>query len=332
MTTGCATIGWYAQAARGQMEILSKREDIAEILSDPATEPETARQLTRVLKIRNFATTELGLPDNPSYTQYADLGRDAALWNVVAAPRYSLEPKTWCYPIAGCVSYRGYFRQQRARALADRLARDGWDVAVVPVTAYSTLGRLNDPVLNTMLAWDEPRLAGIIFHELAHQKIWVQGETAFNEAYATFVEQEGVRRWLAANGDEEAIARWDRSRAMAREFRELVLSTRERLATVYEKDLDSGAMEAARASGFEALQQDYAVFRDRWSDFRYDGWMNQPLNNAHLAGFATYEAGVDAFAELHEALDGNLIDFHHQVGKLAEADRDSREKFLRRAD
>jgi len=314
------------------LEILAKREDIADVIADPQTDPETARRLQRVLEIRTFAIDELGLPDNRSYTYYADLEREAVVWNVMATPRFSLEPKTWCYPIAGCVSYRGYFRHDGAAGMAEDLARDGWDVAVLPVSAYSTLGWFADPVLNTFLGWEEPRLAGVIFHELAHQKVWVPGETDFNESYATFVEREGIRRWLEASDRPGASEEWFRTEALARDFRRLILDGRQRLEEIYDSDLDEPAMEAARQSGFETLRADYAGFRQRWGDHRYDGWMAREINNAHLAGFSTYEAGTDAFAGLLDEVGGDMDAFHRAVAAMADADKDTRRKFLQDSD
>lgn len=308
------------------MEILAKREDIVALIEDPETDPALAERLARVLEMRRFATDQLHLPDNRSYTHYADLGREAVVWNVVAAPEFSLTPKSWCYPIAGCVAYRGYFRRQRAAALAERLRADGWDVQVSPVPAYSTLGRFADPVLNTMMHWDDRRLAGIIFHELAHQRVYVPGDTAFNESYATFVESIGVERWLSARGQDLSAVR--RDRALEQAFRALVLETRDALARLYARQMDKAEMRAAKAAAFAALKRRYREFRQTWDDTRYDGWIAQDLNNAHLALFASYEAGVAAFAALFETVDGDIEAFHRAVEEIARGDDASRTVFL----
>ncbi|MGB0515187.1 MAG: aminopeptidase, partial [Wenzhouxiangellaceae bacterium] len=189
LLSGCVTLGWYAQAARGQFELLSKREHIESRIAAPDTPSEERRKLAWVLEARRFAHGHLALPDNGSYSRYVALDRDAVLWNVIATPEFSLEPKTWCYPWVGCLAYRGWFRLRRAEHEAERLRDKGLDVRVAPVAAYSTLGRFEDPVTSPMLAWNDAALAGLIFHELAHQRLFVPGDTAFNEAYASVVQR-----------------------------------------------------------------------------------------------------------------------------------------------
>lgn len=308
------------------MEVLSKREAIVALIEDPETDPELAARLSLVLDIRRFATDELHLPDNRSYTQYADLGRDAVVWNVIAAPEFSLTPKTWCYPVAGCVAYRGYFRRERADRLAARLRDEGWDVSVSPVPAYSTLGRFADPVLSTMMHWSDPQLAGIIFHELTHQKTYVRGDTMFNEAYATFVERIGVERWLA--GQNHLLETWRRKEVLNRQFRALIMATRDELNALYARDLPAGDMRAAKAAAIETLKTRYRDFSRRAGDGRYDGWAARDLNNAHLALFFTYEAGVEAFAGLFERVGGDIELFHRAVQTVAEGDESARTAFL----
>lgn len=325
---GCAALGWYGQAVRGQLEILVKREDIAEIIDDPAAPPDLRERLSTALEIRDFASRELHLPDNRSYTLYADLERDAAVWNVVAAPRYSLDPRTWCYPVAGCLAYRGYFRREHAERLAAKLSFEGYDTLVAPVPAYSTLGRFADPVLNTMLRWNDARLAALIFHELAHQRVFVRGDTAFNESYATFVEREGVRRWLASLGDEQALEDWIRSVRLRQSFNELLLDARERLAELYATDLPETEMELRKQAEFDRLYDAYSGFAETHRSARFENWMNQDLNNAHLALVATYEDGTRAFARLFEELDGDMEEFHRRVESLAGKSRDRRAAFL----
>lgn len=330
--SACATLSWYGQAARGQIELLAKREDIAEMIADPATPPDLRKRLETVLEIRDFAVTALELPDNRSYTLYADLERDAAVWNVVATPRFSMTPKTWCYPIAGCLAYRGYFRRDRARSEADRLAEDGLDAAVFPATAYSTLGWFADPVLNTMLDHDDVRLAGLIFHELAHQERHVKGDTAFNEAYAGFVERVGVRRWLRANGERERLARYRDELALTEAFTRLLLDARERLIELYERDLDPERMAAAKDEAFERLRADYEAFSREHDTRRFDAWFDRSLNNAHLAMVATYESGMTAFEQLFEDCEGDIACFHDRSAALAAADDAERRRFLEQKD
>ena len=204
---------YYMQAATGQWQVLRKREPIDEVIASPDTAPELADRLRLVQEARRFSIDELLLPDNDSYRSYADIGREFVLWNVFAAPEFSLQPKAWCFPVAGCVNYRGYFSRDAAYRKSERLAKPGYAVAVGGVAAYSTLGNFNDPVLNTMMSWDDIRLVAVLFHELAHQVLYVQGDSAFNESFATAVEEFGVMRWLEFRGQVEDIDRYrDRRR------------------------------------------------------------------------------------------------------------------------
>lgn len=330
--SGCATLGWYGQAVRGQLEILSGREDIADLIADPETPDELRDQLGLALEIREFASRELGLPDNRSYTVYVDLEREAVVWNVVAAPRFELTPKRWCYLFVGCLAYRGYFRRPPAEELASQLAARGYDTLVAPVPAYSTLGRFTDPVLNTMLDFSPTRLAGLIFHELAHQQIFVRGDTRFNEAYATFIEREGVRRWLRHRGDRAAQAAWEQHRALQAAFTELLLEARGRLEALYATGLPEAEMARAKSAEFDRLKDTYQHFREFRNNGRYDRYMDQELNNAHLALVATYESGTNAFAALLAEYDGDLIRFHQAVARLARSDATTRQQFLEQKD
>ena len=216
--SGC----YYMQAARGQMEINRKREPIAEVLSAESTPEQLASQLQVVLQARQFSIDELGLPDNDSYRSYADLERDYVVWNIVAVPEFSLQPKTWCYPVVGCVSYRGYFSRDKAADLAKRLRGDGFDVAFGGVAAYSTLGRFDDPILNTMTHWGDDDLVAVMFHELAHQVLYIKDDTEFNESFATAVEEIGMERWLASRQQSDKLDAWQARRALRAEFTQLV--------------------------------------------------------------------------------------------------------------
>lgn len=325
---GCATLSWYGQAVHGQLDLLSKRELIADLVNDPATDPELSRRLALVLEIRQFAHAELGLPDSRSYRHYADLEREAAVWNVVATPAYSLSPKTWCYPVAGCLAYRGYFSLERARDQARKLADDGHDVAVSPAVAYSTLGWFADPVLNTMMAWDDARLAGFIFHELAHEKLFVRGDTAFNEAYATLVERHGVRRWLVHRGEDDQLADWEADRALSARLIDALLAARVRLVRLYDQALTDSEMARAKQAEFERLTDELRQLGQTLGTDRFDGWTRQPLNNAHLALVATYEDGVGAFERLLEQCDNDLTCLHQRAAELAAGESDARRAFL----
>ncbi len=328
LSSGCATLAWYGQAASGQLDLLSRREHIADLLADPATDPELKRRLALVLEMRDFAVAELGLPDSRSYTRYADLERDAAVWNVVAAPAFSLAPRRWCYPMVGCLAYRGFFDRERASALAGQLADEGYDSAVFPAVAYSTLGWFADPVLNTMLAWDDARLAGFIFHELAHEKLFVRGDTAFNEAYATLIEREGLRAWLTARAELDALAAWESDQALSAALTETMLAAREELTALYQRDWPPATMAAAKDEAFRQLGLSLAATAAAHGHPEPERWTARPLNNAHLAMAATYEAGVAAFAALFADCAGSWTCFHQRSRSLASESAEARRHFL----
>src|SRR5688572_5727939 len=259
--TGC----YLLQAAGGQMEISSKREPIAEVIADAATPPQLRARLEYVAAARDFASRELGLPDNESYRSYADLGRPYVVWNVFAAPEFSVEPRRWCFPIAGCVVYRGYFNEEAAQRYARKLRRRGDDAAVGGVAAYSTLGHFKDPVLNTMMGWSDAQLAGTLFHELAHQVVYVPGDSEFNEAFATVVEEAGLQRWLAARGRTEDLAAWHEQRQRHARFIELLLQTRERLEELYRSGVPVAEMRDRKQYEFGVLKLRYSELRKHWN-------------------------------------------------------------------
>ncbi len=326
---GCATLAWYGQAARGQIEILSKREHIAEVMADPATVPELRERLRTVLEIRDFASGELGLPDSASYTLYADLGREAPLWNVVVTPAYSVMPETWCYPLVGCLAYRGFFKRERARALATEMAAQGFDVALFPATAYSTLGWFADPVLDSMLDLPDPALAELIFHELTHEMLYVRGATAFNEAFATFVGRLGAERWLSRQGDEAALRRWRDGQALDQRLTALLMAARQRLARGYEQASGSEQLAVVKQREFKRLKSELQQLAGTDGGQRIQGWASSELNNAHLALVATYEAGVAAFESLYHAeCAGELGCIYERARALAESRPEERAKFL----
>jgi len=323
---GCSTLSYYGQAIEGQLEVMHRAEPIRARIADPATSPTLRAKLERVLAIREFATRELALPDNGSYRSYADLGRPFVVWNVVAAPEFSVEPRQSCFPVAGCVAYRGYYAQGAAEAFAGALRKEGYDVFVYGVAAYSTLGWFDDPVLNTFIGYPDADLARLVFHELAHQVVYVKGDTTFNESFAVAVEEEGVRRWLAQHSSPAERAAYAAARARRAEFVALVLRYRERAAELYREPLSDEAKRAAKAKLFAGLGADYGELKARqWGGFAgYDRFF-AGLNNAHLASVATYEALVPAFRALLAREGGDLPKFYAAVKALAalpQAERD----------
>ena len=324
--SGC----YYLQAASGHLDLMRRAQPIDALLADPATDSALATQLERARHIRRFAVEALALPDNRSYTRYADLQRDAVVWNVVAVPALSLTPRTWCFPVVGCLSYRGYFSESRARSLASQLTADGYDTQVGRVAAYSTLGRFADPILNTMVDRGEAYLAGLVFHELAHQKLYVAGDTDFNEAYATAIEEYGTRRWLTAQGQDDALADYELLLARRAVLDALIEAQRERLARIFASGLDETAMRDAKAVAFQQMRVDYARQRAQWTHGpHFDAFFAQPLNNAHLVAVSTYRALVPAFQRL--LADSEDIEaFHQRVAALGAMPLTQRHAALRR--
>lgn len=325
--TACSPL-YLLQAAQGQWQLLHKRRSIDTLLSDPGTDPVLQARLAQVSEAREFASAELGLPRNRSYRTYADIGRPYVVWNVVAAPEFSVQPRTWCFPISGCVAYRGYFREKNARAYAERLRARGDDVLVGGVTAYSTLGHFADPVLNTMLGLGELQLVGTMFHELAHQLLYVKGDSTFNESFAMTVEQEGVARWLHAQGRDTELAgyleRWRRQLAST----QLLRTGRDTLARLYREPLDTVAMRTAKRVALDELaQQLLAEERERGQRSGYAVWAEEGLNNAHLASVATYFDCIPAFRRLLADSAGELPRFYAHVRELAKQPAAARRAF-----
>jgi len=315
--TACLPACYVMQAAAGQADVLARSEPIEPLVADPATPGPLRTGLALVIEARRFAVQELGLPDGRSFRKYADLGRPYAVWSVVAAPELSVTPRRWCYPVAGCVAYLGYFDEGRAVATARRLARRGDDVTVGGVATYSTLGHLPDPVFNTMLGWRETRLVGTIFHELAHEHLYVPGDSEFNEAFASVVEQEGVRLWLRARGRDGEFEVYRTALAREAEFAALLRATRERLRHLYASGAPPPQLWADKQREFGRLKFEYTLLRARWGGHAgYDAWFARPLNNAHLAAVATYHDCVPGLQRELEAA-GSLPAFYARAEELA---------------
>jgi predicted aminopeptidase len=322
LSGGC----YLLQSAEGQLSLMSKREPIARVIEEPSTPAKLRAQLQSVTAIRNFASRELGLPDNGSYRKYADIGRTYVVWNVVAAPEFSVDPKKWCFPIVGCVAYRGYFVEARARRFAGGLHARGFDVVVGGVAAYSTLGHFDDPILSSMVNWDDVELAAIIFHELTHQLLYVRNDASFNEALATTVEEEGVRRWLQLQGREQDLAEHLLEHRRYVQVIALMGETRERLRALYASGLPPPLMRERKREAFAALRESYAALREQWGGHApFDAWFAQDLNNAHLASIATYFACVPGFERELQAAGGNLPAFYRRVRELAKLDQPQRD-------
>jgi predicted aminopeptidase len=317
------------QSARGQLEVMSKREPIGRVIDRPSTPPAVRTKLEAVTEIRDFASRELGLPDNGSYRSYADIGRPSVVWNVVAAPEFSLTPKRWCYPIVGCVAYRGYFREHRARAYAAKLRGEGLDVSVGGVAAYSTLGHFNDPILNTMLGWDDIELASIVFHELTHQMLYVPNDTSFNEALATTVEEEGVRRWLIHQGRDRDLANHVLQQAQYLKVIDLLNHTRAELGSIYASGAAPAQMRERKSAALAAMRVSFAQLKKEWGGHApFESWFDGEINNAHLASVATYYSCVPGFERELNVVGGDLNAFYRRVRELAKLGRKRRDAIV----
>jgi predicted aminopeptidase len=305
LVTGCETISYYGQAIRGQLGLLAAARPIDSWLADPATSPELRARLETARRIREYASRDLGLPDNASYASYAELRRPYPVWNVFAAPRFSIEPKQECFPFTGCVSYRGFFSEQHARKHAERLRAAGYDVHVGGVPAYSTLGWFDDPLLSSFIKYPDAQLARLLFHELAHQRVYAKDDTTFNESFAVTVEEEGVRRWLQAQGRAGELAEFRAAQGRKREFAQQVQETRKRLAEVYKTALPEEAMLGRK-------REEYARLRAA-----YPGVVPEEANNAYLGSIALYTELVPQFEKLLAAEGGDLPAFYRRVEALA---------------
>ncbi|MEN5033483.1 aminopeptidase [Pseudomonas sp. TWI929] len=329
LLNGCSSASYYGQLAEGQWQLLRARQPVEKVVADPATSPQLRARLEHAEQARVFASQQLKLPDNRSYRVYADLGRPYVVWNVFATPELSLQPVTHCFPIAGCVAYRGYYQQGAARGAAALMRQQGLDVYVGGVEAYSTLGWFDDPILSSMVGWGDERLATLIFHELAHQRFYVQDDTEFNESFASFVEQQGTRQWRVARG----LAAVGGEQGQQREqFIRLVLASRERLQAMYAGPLDDAQKRQAKQVEFQRLRQEYRQLRDgQWGgDKRYDAWMYGPMNNAKLLPFGLYDQWVPAFAAVFREVGGDWARFYQRVEQLGRLPIEQRKAALQR--
>lgn len=317
---------YVMQAATGEMHVLDARKPIDKVISAPGTPEPLKETLTEVRAAREFASRELKLPDNKSYRTYSNINRRFVVWNVVATPEFSVHPKQWCFPVVGCVSYRGYFSEKRARKFADGLEKRGFDVTLDGVPAYSTLGKFADPVLSTMLPYGPDELAATIFHELAHQLLYVKNDTQFNEAFATTVENAGLERWLKFNGRADRFQRYRKDSNRERQFVELFAHTRAQLAKLYASGAAPEEMRKKKAEAFADLATEIRSLEKRLGLQKtlYDQWIKEGLNNARLASEANYYDCVPGFERLLADQGNDLVRFYRaarEMSKLPMAER-----------
>jgi predicted aminopeptidase len=333
LTVGCSTMGYYAQSVGGHLDLLSRAKPIDDLTASESTPAPLRERLALAARIRDFAVSDLGLPDNRSYRRYSDLGRNAAVYNVTAAPELSLKLETWCFPVVGCVGYRGYYDRAAADAEGAALRARGLEVNVYGVPAYSTLGKLEwlggDPLLNTFINWSEGELARLVFHELAHQVVYAEGDTMFNESFATAVERIGVQRLLAQQTRDEARAQYAAQDARREDFRALTTRYRDRLNILYTSAATEVDKRSGKAALMRELRSEYAQLKaERWNGFAgYDGWFER-ANNASFGVLAAYNELVPEFERLYEREGRDFKRFYAEVARLAALPKDQRHATL----
>lgn len=329
LLTGCSHLGYYAQAVSGHFEVMRAATPISDLVDNPASDPRLRQQLAEVQAMRDFASRELGLPDNDSYRAYADLGRPYVVWNVFAAPEFSLHARRWCLLVVGCVSYRGYYDRRAAEQLAAELRQQGYETFLGGVPAYSTLGYFDDPVLNTFLRLGSLEVARTVFHELAHQVVFVQGDTRFNESFATAVENEGLRRWLARHATPEQRAAFAVQRARRAAFMALLRDYGKRFEALYESPNSISELRVAKAGLLATLRRDYAGLKVVWGGYAgYDAFLGDGLNNATFASLSLYSELVPAFEVLLARQNHDLPQFYQEVASLAALGNEARQDRL----
>ncbi|WP_322405607.1 aminopeptidase [Massilia luteola] len=329
LLASCSTLNYYSQAAQGQLELLSDARPIDDWIADPGTSTKLRHRLETARQIRRFAVAEMALPDNNSYKNYAALKRQYVLWNVVATPELSLRPLQWCFPVAGCVNYRGYYSKAAAQAYAQELRDAGDDVEVGGVAAYSTLGWFSDPLISTFINYPDGELARMVFHELAHQIVYAQGDSQFNESFASTVEEVGVERWMERFGNPQMRDAYARYRSRKKDFLALLMKYRKALEQNYAVvDRSDAEKRAVKVRLFQELKDEYQVLKGNWGGYAgYDRFFDQPLSNAHLASIATYEDFVPAFRALLQR-EGSFPKFYGAVKRLADMDSADRHRVL----
>lgn len=329
LNSSCSTVGYLWQSSTGHLAVMSAAQPVADWLARDDTPEPLKDRLRLSQRIRDYASQTLHLPDNASYRRYADLRRSAVIWNVVATPELSLTLKTWCFPITGCIGYRGYYDESQAQALASTLREQGMEVSVYGVPAYSTLGWFSDPLLNTFIEYPEGELARMIFHELAHQVVYVKDDTTFNESFATAVERLGAQLWLAEQASPQAREAFERSDARRQDFRALTTRARARLSAAYATDTPEATRRQAKIEVFDTLRAEYETLKtERWQGFTgYDGWV-QTANNAALAVMGAYNDGVAPFERLFVQEGQDFARFYAAVKRLAALPKPQRDAAL----
>lgn len=328
LISGCSTVNYYAQSIQGQFEIIQKRQDINPLLSSRKLSNSLRNRLETVLELREFSTAQLGLPNNNSYLSYADLERDYVIWNIFATEEFSLSPIKWCYLVVGCLGYRGYFSETEAKQHAMKLKEQGYDIYLGGVSAYSTLGWFDDPVLNTMLRWSDIQLATVMFHELAHQQLYIKNDTQFNESYAEAIATIGVTKWLEKSTDNKLLSEYVQSQSQEKQFISLVMKYKTVLDELYRSETDKRQMLIQKEVIFKQMQNEYKILRRHWKKDRYAHWFSTGLNNAKLAAIVTYQQYTSSFINIFNKLDRDLERFYSLIKSLSQCRQMKRKEIL----
>lgn len=326
LLAGCEAVSYYSQMAAGHLSILSKREAVENVIANKDTPAKLKDKLKLTQAAREFAQVHLGLSADGHYMHYVALDRPYVIWNVFAAPALSVSAKKWCYPIIGCMVYRGYYSEQNAQQYAKSLTDKGWDIYVGGVAAYSTLGWFKDPILSTFMQRSDGQLVDLIFHELAHQRLYINGDSTFNESFATVVAEEGLKRWVTNKGDPTVYEQFVQRQQRHKQFTELVIEYRAKLHDLYQSNLTPDQKLEQKTEIIAALRQAYEVIKtEQWQGYRgYDRWFSEDINNAKLVTIATYHSYVPKLAEKLNALEGNMEAFYawcEEIGKLSNSER-----------
>ncbi len=331
--TACSGPSYYLQAMSGQWNLMHSRQDIQSLLDNPATSSELAAQLKAAAQIKAFAESTLDLPASGSYSSYVEIDGAALVWNVVATKEFSLDAKKWCFPVAGCVPYRGFFKQLKAEDSAARLRKKGMDVIVSPAAAYSSLGWFSDPLLSTMVSGSDIRLAAYLFHELAHQRLYIKGDGLFNEGYASFVEEIGIKVWLKSTQRQDELLQRRQRQIAGEDFKNLIGEVRNELAGLYHTDKPETVKRKQKAEIFQSFSRSYdQLSAQKWNGKRYyAAWFDGPVNNAALAFYNTYESSHCAFQELYNQAKGNLRKFHQLAKQKSTLQKKDREAWLKQS-
>lgn len=329
MLGGCSTVPFYAQSIGGHFKLLSARDPVDKLLADKSLDGKSLKRLERAQEARRFATERLALPDNDSYKSYVSLDRPYVLWSLFAAPALSLEPMQWCYPIVGCVPYRGYFSEDAAKKLKAKLERENLDVHISGVAAYSTLGWFADPLTSAMFRHGDAQLAHFIFHELSHQQLYFSGDANFNEAFAEAVAEAGVSLWYQSQNDKDRLEKYRKDLQFKTEFIDLLIATRDRLKALYANAISDGEKFGRKHAILKSLTSKYAGLKERWQGYSdFDRWFDQPVNNARLVAISVYRDDVAAFKHLLKSCDENFPKFYETAKRLEKIPVAERRKIL----